>query len=88
MTRQATAARRPMAKQSGTATTAQPGVVARIREFFDEVMVEMSKVAWPSKNELRDHTTIVMWTLLVLAVIIGAYDWVFLRVIRLMLLLG
>lgn len=77
-----------MAKQSGTTTTAQPGVIARIREFFQEVMVEMSKVAWPSKNELHDHTTIVMITLLILAAIIGLYDWVFLRVIRLMLLLG
>lgn len=77
-----------MTKQPGTGTSAQPGLFARIQEFFQEVMVEMNKVAWPSKNELKAHTTIVMWTLLVLAAIIGLYDWVFLRVIRLMLLLG
>jgi preprotein translocase subunit SecE len=77
-----------MIKQPGTATTAQPGFFARIQEFFQEVMVEMSKVAWPSKNELKAHTTVVMVTLLILAGIIGVYDWVFLRVIRLMLMLG
>ncbi len=78
-----------MAKQSPAATGAsEPGMIARIQQFFQEVMVEMSKVSWPSKDELKAHTSIVMVTLLILAAIIGLYDWVFLRAIQLLLLLG
>ncbi|MCC6695587.1 MAG: preprotein translocase subunit SecE [Candidatus Hydrogenedentes bacterium] len=62
--------------------------MARIKQFFQDVSVEMSKVAWPSKDELKGLTQVVLVTLLVLAAIVGVYDWVFLHVVKLLLLLG
>lgn len=78
-----------MAKQPATSTaTAEPGMIARTKQFFQDVSVEMGKVAWPSKDELKGLTQVVLVTLLVLAAIVGVYDWVFLHVVKLLLLLG
>ena len=89
MGKEATAVRRIMAKQAATGTaTAEPNMFARLKLFFQDVQVEMSKVAWPSKEELKGLTQVVLVTLLVLAAIVGLYDWVFLNVVKLLLLLG
>ncbi|MFO7907918.1 MAG: preprotein translocase subunit SecE [Pirellulaceae bacterium] len=62
-----------MAKEA-VAATEKTGLVARIREFFHEVKVEMRKVSWPAKDEVRSSTTVVLFMLVLMAVIIGVYD--------------
>jgi len=47
---------------------------ARGREFFKEVQVEFSKISWPSPNELRDSTVVVIFTVVIIAAFIGAAD--------------
>ncbi len=69
-----------MAKQIAAAAT-KPSVVTRVRDFYQEVMTELSKVAWPTKVELKSNTTIVMCTLVVLGAVVGLYDFVFLKVV-------
>jgi len=69
-----------MAKQIAPAAT-KPSVVTRVREFYQEVMTELGKVAWPTKVELKSNTTIVMCTLVVLGAVVGLYDFVFLKVV-------
>lgn len=66
----------------------KPSVVARVRTFFDEVKVEMAKVAWPSKQEVKDHTSIVLIFLVTVAIIIGIMDVVFRTVIMTLLRLA
>jgi preprotein translocase subunit SecE len=46
--------------------------VARSREFFHEVGVEMRKVTWPSRKETVAGTTVV----LVMAVFMALFFWV------------
>jgi preprotein translocase subunit SecE len=76
-----------MAKQ--VAQQAQKlGPIARITEFVNEVKTEMSKVSWPTKEELKSLTSVVMVCLLILGIVIGVYDWAFLRLIKVFLLLG
>ncbi len=50
------------------------GVVARIREFVQEVMVEFRKVTWPSRAELTNSTTVVIVVTVVLALFLGGVD--------------
>jgi preprotein translocase subunit SecE len=76
-----------MAKQA-TATAVKAGPVARLKEFYQEVKVEMSKVAWPSKAELKSSTSVVLFLLLVLAAIIGVYDKLFELAVLLLFKLG
>ncbi len=55
----------------------QSGIVTRIRTFIDEVRVEMSKVTWPSRDELKSSTQVVLMLLFLMAAIIYVYDVAF-----------
>ena len=44
------------------------------REFFKEVQVEFSKISWPTRNELRDSTVVVILTVMIISAFIGAVD--------------
>ncbi len=77
-----------MAKQAST-TAEQPGIVARVKEFIEEIQVELGKVSWPSWEDIKSSTQVVLFMLVVLATVCFVYDWVFQRVILALLdLLG
>ena len=49
-------------------------VLVKAREFLKEVQVESTKVSWPTRNELRDSTIVVIVTVLIVTVFVGAVD--------------
>jgi preprotein translocase subunit SecE len=57
-------------------------VVARIREFVQEVLAEFRKVTWPSRQELVNSTVVVIVVTVVLAVFLGAVDIALARVVE------
>lgn len=46
----------------------------QLREFVKDVRVESAKVSWPTRMELRDSTTVVLVTVLLVAAFIGVVD--------------
>ena len=48
--------------------------VAQVQEFIKEVEVESRKVSWPSRNELRDSTIVVIATVVLLTVFVYGVD--------------
>jgi len=48
--------------------------VTQGREFVKEVQVESTKVSWPSRNELRDSTIVVIVTVLIVSAFVGLID--------------
>ena len=64
-----------MAKQA--TAEEKPGLFVRVREFYQEVMTEMSKVTWPSKDELKNSTQVVLFLLGVIGAVIYFYDRLF-----------
>ena len=50
------------------------GLIDRVREFAGEVRVESAKVSWPTRSELRDSTLVVIVTVIVVALFVGAVD--------------
>jgi len=44
------------------------------REFLKEVKVESTKVSWPTRNELRDSTIVVIVTVLIVSAFVGIVD--------------
>jgi len=48
--------------------------INQAREFITDVRVESSKVSWPTRNELRDSTIVVIVTVLIVAAFIGVVD--------------
>jgi preprotein translocase subunit SecE len=71
-----------MAKQ--VQQTVKLGVVARSRAYLQDVRSEMGKVTWPTREDLKASTTVVMLFLALLATIIGSMDQVFQRLVLFM----
>ena len=46
----------------------------KIIGFFDDVVKEMKKVTWPTKDELKDSTAVVLVATLIIAVFVYAID--------------
>jgi preprotein translocase subunit SecE len=46
----------------------------KIVTFFDDVVKEMKKVTWPTKDELKDATGVVLIATLIIAVFVYAVD--------------
>ena len=70
-----------MAKQASAVENAKPGVWERVTDFYHDIKLELAKVTWPSKDELKDQTQIVLLMLAITAVIIYAFDWIFAGVV-------
>jgi preprotein translocase subunit SecE len=50
-------------------------VVERTRTFLQQVIVETKKITLPSKEDLRESTTVVIISVILLAIILGIVDW-------------
>jgi preprotein translocase subunit SecE len=46
----------------------------QMREFVKDVRLESAKVSWPTREELRDSTSVVLVTVLLVAAFIGVVD--------------
>jgi len=46
----------------------------QVRDFVKEVQVESSKVSWPTRNELRDSTIVVIISVLLVSGFVGIVD--------------
>ncbi|MDZ7317364.1 MAG: preprotein translocase subunit SecE [candidate division KSB1 bacterium] len=49
-------------------------MIAKIRQFFQDVKSEMAKVSWPTKEELKGETALVIIVSLAFSVFIFAVD--------------
>ena len=47
----------------------------KVMAYTDEVVHELSRVTWPTKDETTRATTIVVFTTLFVAALLGAYDY-------------
>ena len=46
----------------------------QLREYGKEVRSELGRVSWPTRDELRDSTVVVIVTVLLVAAFIGIID--------------
>jgi preprotein translocase subunit SecE len=56
----------------------------QVREFVNDVRVEVGRVSWPTREELRDSTIVVIVTVLLVAVFVGIVDFVLNRAVGLL----
>lgn len=54
----------------------------KIVNFFKDVVKEMKKVTWPTKDELKESTTIVIVTCLIIAAFTYLIDMVITQVFK------
>jgi preprotein translocase subunit SecE len=49
--------------------------IVRTMEFFRDVRGELRKVSWPSWEELKKATTVILIFVAILGLVIGWMDW-------------
>jgi preprotein translocase subunit SecE len=57
----------------------------RVLDFFREVRGEFQRISWPSRAEIIGLTTLVIIIVIVLSIYVGMWDFIFQRVIALLL---
>ena len=55
----------------------------QVREYLKDVRGELTKVSWPTREELRDSTVVVIVTVILVATFIGIVDYGLNQVVRL-----
>jgi preprotein translocase subunit SecE len=60
-------------------------MISKITKFLKEIRQELTKVAWPSQDELRDSTIVVIVLSILLSAFIGAVDFGLSRVTTLIM---
>jgi preprotein translocase subunit SecE len=54
----------------------------KIKHFFSETRVEMRKVTWPTRDELKESTKIVIVATFVVTMFIGIIDQILTLIVR------
>ena len=49
----------------------------RLVEFLKDARVELSKITWPTRDELKGSTTVVIVSVILITIFIGVVDQVF-----------
>ncbi|OHA68360.1 MAG: preprotein translocase subunit SecE [Candidatus Wildermuthbacteria bacterium RIFCSPLOWO2_01_FULL_47_18] len=57
-------------------------ILSKIFTFFKEVRVEAKRVSWPSRQETTKNTLIVLGFTVVVALFLGAFDFVFTMILE------
>lgn len=60
-------------------------MVGKISNFFREVKIEMKKVTWPTRNELKESTKLVIIASFFVTVFLGVVDNILSLIIRYLL---
>jgi preprotein translocase subunit SecE len=47
-----------------------------LQNYFKDVIQEMKKVSWPTRDELKDSTIVVIFFSLIMAVFTGGVDYI------------
>lgn len=68
---------RRKAPQVRPAAGAQKRERTKPRQFVKEVAAELQKVNWPTRQEVVSYTTVVLVAVVVIALVIAAFDYVF-----------
>jgi preprotein translocase subunit SecE len=57
-------------------------LIDRLKKYLADVKVEMTKVSWPSRQEAREATTVVLFAVLIISIFIYSVDLLVGRIVR------
>ncbi|HBC45701.1 MAG TPA: preprotein translocase subunit SecE [candidate division Zixibacteria bacterium] len=60
----------------------------KVKKFFNDVYIELQKVAWPSKEELMGSTAVVILMSVIMAVFVGVVDKVLNLFVNILIRIG
>ena len=66
------------------ANSEKPNFFQRIKRWFKETAGELRKVSWPTREEALALTRIVLIVTVILAAVLGVFDFIFARLVGLL----
>jgi len=60
-------------------------MIERIRLFLSETRTELKKVTWPTREELRESTIVVIVSTFIVTIFVGVVDQIISRIVQLVL---
>lgn len=57
--------------------------IEKLKLFFSETRTELKKVTWPTREELRESTKVVVVSTFIVTIFVGVVDQILNRIIRL-----
>lgn len=64
-------------------TEEKPKITQKIAEYFKDTRGELRKVSWPTRKQATNLTLIVLAVTVVMALFLGAVDYLFAQLIKL-----
>jgi len=58
-------------------------MIEKIKQYLAETRAEIKKVTWPTRDELKESTRVVIIATIVITIFIGGVDLVLNRIMRL-----
>ena len=58
-------------------------MIERIKVFLAETRTELKKVTWPTREELKESTKVVIISTILVTIFIGAVDQILSQIVRL-----
>jgi preprotein translocase subunit SecE len=58
-------------------------MIERIKLFLSETRTELKKVTWPTREELKESTRVVIISTFLVTVFVGVVDQILSRIVRL-----
>jgi preprotein translocase subunit SecE len=68
---------------AGPAIQKRDVMIERIKLFLSETRTELKKVTWPTREELRESTYVVIISTFIVTIFVGVVDQILSRIIRL-----
>jgi len=59
--------------------------IGRIKTFIDEVRTELKKCSWPTRSELVESTVMVIVSVTIVGVFVGASDIILMGLLRILI---
>lgn len=60
-------------------------VFTKMGQFLNEVKLELKKVSWSTREELKDSTIVVLVSIVILGAFIGLFDFIMSKVISIVI---
>lgn len=60
-------------------------VFTKMGQFLNEVKLELKKVSWSTREELKDSTIVVLVSIVILGAFIGLFDFIMSKVISMVI---
>lgn len=74
----------PKQKQKFNFWTFSKALPKKVAKFLRNVVHELKRVTWPTKKVLFNYTVVVLVTILIFGILLGLYDFIFLKLVELL----